>query len=78
MTLNVYAHAMPEEEADFSFADFGGPKRPYTAPTPEASPEKKNAVSPCDRQRYKNLERETGSEPATLSLGREPDPEEDQ
>ena len=31
-TLRVYAHAMREEERDLSFADFGGPGRPYTAP----------------------------------------------
>ena len=30
------------------------------------------------RQGYENLERETGIEPATLSLGRESQPEEDQ
>ena len=31
LTLRVYAQAMPEEEADLSFAEFGSPKRPYTA-----------------------------------------------
>jgi integrase len=31
LTLRVYAHAMREEEQDLSFADFGGPGRPYTA-----------------------------------------------
>jgi len=33
LTLRVYAHAMPEEEADLSFADFDGAKRLYPAPT---------------------------------------------
>jgi len=42
LTLRVYAHAMPAEEADLSFADFAlsapesgfsdDPRRPYTAP----------------------------------------------
>jgi len=32
LTLRVYAHAMPEEESDLSFAEFGDPGRPYTAP----------------------------------------------
>jgi hypothetical protein len=36
LTLRVYAHAMHEAETDLSFADFGGPERPYTAPTPES------------------------------------------
>ena len=31
LTLRVYAHSMPEDEADVSFADFGAPRRPYTA-----------------------------------------------
>jgi integrase len=84
MTLNVYAHAMPEEEADLSFADFAGqqaghvfgseaasnaPRRPYTAPASITTPEQENAASPSDRQRYEIMERETGIEPATLSLG---------
>ena len=30
LTLRVYAHAMPEDEADVSFADFDAPKRRYT------------------------------------------------
>jgi integrase len=33
MTIRVYAHAMPEDETDLSFAEIGGPKRPYTALT---------------------------------------------
>ena len=32
LTMRVYAHAMREEESDLSFAEFGDPKRPYTAP----------------------------------------------
>ena len=37
LTLRVYAHALREEETDLSFADFDGPKRPYTAPTQTAA-----------------------------------------
>ncbi len=36
LTLRVYAHAMKNEETDLSFAEFGGPKRPYTAPRKES------------------------------------------
>lgn len=35
-TLRIYAHALREEEADLSFADFGtddGPRRPLPFPT---------------------------------------------
>ncbi len=32
LTLRVYAHAMPDEERDLSFAEFSDPKRPYAAP----------------------------------------------
>ena len=31
-TLRTYAHVMPEEEPDVSFADFGAPGRRYAAP----------------------------------------------
>ncbi len=31
-TLKVYAHAMRDDEVDLSFAEFGSPERPYTAP----------------------------------------------
>jgi hypothetical protein len=34
LTLRIYAHAMREEETDLSFAEFGGSKRLYPAPTP--------------------------------------------
>ena len=38
-TLRVYAHAMREEEKDLSFAELGGPGRPYTAPTLDLDPD---------------------------------------
>jgi len=69
LTLRVYAHALPIEESDLAFADFGGPGRPYTAP--DSTDEIRDANSPglSDRGRSGLLERETGIEPATLSLG---------
>ena len=35
LTLEVYAHVIPNEEPDRSFLDFGGSGRPYTAPPPD-------------------------------------------
>lgn len=32
LTLRVYAHAIPGEERDLSFAEFGDPGRPHPAP----------------------------------------------
>jgi hypothetical protein len=61
LTLRVYAHAMPGEERDLSFAEFGGPGRPYTAPE-SGSPESdsRNPVS--------SLVGRQGLEPWTLGL----------
>ena len=68
---------MPDEESDVSFANFGlgdGSKRLYPAPGDPGSPTNENTPGVTDRGRYQNLERETGIEPATLSLGNRPDP----
>jgi len=70
LTLKTYAHAMKEEEADLSSAEFGSPGRPYKAPVFDVAPEDENAPDPSDRGRSEFLERETGFEPATLSLGK--------
>ncbi len=70
LTLRVYAHALPVEEQDLAFADFGAPRRPYTAPGSKENLPNESAAELSTRGRYKNLERETGVEPATLSLGR--------
>ena len=67
-----------QEETDLSFADFDGPRRPYTAPALADELPNENAPDVTSRGRYQNMERETGLEPATLSLGRESEPEEDQ
>jgi len=73
LTLRTYAHVLPDREEDLSFADFvgvsGAPGRPQTAPQSDAAPESESAHGTSARGRSRNLERETGVEPATLSLG---------
>jgi hypothetical protein len=69
---------MPDEAPDLSFAEFGGTKRLYPAPGDPGSPPNKNTPGLSDRGHSQILERETGIEPATLSLGRESEPEENQ
>lgn len=74
LTLRTYAHVLPDREEDLSFADFVGvsdaPGRPQTAPHSDAAPEAESAPDATARERSRNLERETGVEPATLSLGK--------
>jgi len=61
LTLRTYAHALREEETDLSFAEFGGPGRPYTAPeTEEATDEASNPPE--------SLVGRQGLEPWTLGL----------
>jgi len=72
-TLETYAHMLPVEAGEMDFADFGAgsgvPKRHYPSPddgtaiTTDSSDDATNWI-----ERGK-LERETGFEPATLSLG---------
>ncbi len=73
LTLRVYAHALPVEEKDLAFADFGSPpsgsERLYPAPGRGVESSNGNAPAGTGRGRYEILERETGFEPATLSLG---------
>ena len=59
LRLRVYAHAMPEDEADVSFADFDAPRRPYTAPTDEEP-------STESRNHANSMARREGLEPPTL------------
>jgi hypothetical protein len=71
LTLKTYAHAIREEEADLSFAEFHtaeGPERPYTAPAADADTTNENAPDASGRGRFENLEHETGLEPATPTL----------
>ncbi len=72
LTLRTYAHVIPNEETDLGFADFAlphGPGRPYTAPTRTGVSKDESAAELTAQRRFGNLERETGLEPATLSLG---------
>ena len=76
LTLRVYAHALPAEPGDLGFADFepsasagGVAIRRYPSLDSEALPEDESAPAASPRRRIGILERETGLEPATLSLG---------
>jgi hypothetical protein len=73
LTLRTYAHALPVSEDDLAFADIGAAKnvakRRYASPHSEDDPTNENAPDLTSRGHYENLERETGIEPATLSLG---------
>ena len=77
LTLRVYAHALPVDEADLAFADFGGPRAHRTAPDgtnraprDDAAPSREEVSDANRATRLTNpLERETGFEPATLGLG---------
>jgi hypothetical protein len=51
---------LPQEETDLSFADFGGSKRLYPAPSDLSDAPNKNAPGLSDRGQWKNLEHETG------------------
>ena len=65
------AHVLGGEERDVSFADFGArnaAERLYASPSPWAEPSNDEAPGATGRGRPRNLERETGFEPATLSL----------
>ncbi len=59
MTLRVYAHAMPEDETDLSFAELDGDKRRYTATDDIA------AIAES-RNYAETLARREGFEPPTL------------
>ena len=69
MTRRVYAHALREEETDLSFLDFGGTKRHPRGTKARAAFQTKTPPRPTHRGHSRNVERETGIEPATLSLG---------
>ena len=60
-TLEVYVHAMPNDETDLSFAEFGSPGRPYTAPDENGAGER--LANPA-----KYLVELGGIEPPTLRL----------
>ena len=60
LTLRTYAHVMPEEESDVSFANFGGSKRLYPAPSNLGTTPNNNTPGLNDRGHWEKLERETG------------------
>ena len=60
---------MPEAESDVSFADFGGSKRLYRAPSEDGPRSDTSGAALSDQDHWEKMERETGLEPATLSLG---------
>ena len=64
----MYAHVIPEGPTDLSFLDFGGTKRHPrgTKRIGASAMEKPHRVTP--RRGFGIMERETGFEPATLSL----------
>ncbi len=64
LTLRTYAHAMREEEADLSFAEFGT-GRHQTAPEADGAASNEDAPATSQRGRFGIVERETGIEPAT-------------
>jgi len=74
ITLRTYTHALPTQEQDLSFADFGELGRPPRG-TPARDQAESTGESDGARARKATsqqtilLERETGLEPATLSLG---------
>ena len=76
LTLKTYAHAIREEEADLTFANFVGSgvsERLYTSPDFEKSQDpnhNENAPGLSDRGRFESLEHETELEPATPTLAR--------
>ncbi len=70
LTLRVYAHALREEETDLSFLDFGGTKRHPRGTEPKRAAAMKKPLRVTPRRGLGSLERETGFEPATLSLGK--------
>jgi hypothetical protein len=61
LTLEVYAHAMRDDDVDLSFADFGAPRQPYTAPDENGAGDE--LANPA-----KSLVELGGIEPPTLRL----------
>ncbi len=69
LTLRVYAHELREEETDLSFLDFGGTKRHPRGTERKRAVAMKKPLRVTPRRGLDFLERETGLEPATVSLG---------
>ncbi len=75
LTLRVCAHAMRDEEHDLSFAEFGGSKRLYPAPTPESdngeSPDPAESMARREgfARSLRSLSESTTAEPAWARSG---------
>ena len=69
ITLRVYAHGVPDEPTDLRFLDFGGAKGQPDGTHRRVASQTKTPPRLSDRGHWEKLERETGFEPATLSLG---------
>ena len=69
LTLRVFTQALREEETDLSFLDFGGTRRHPRGTERRAAAATRKPPRATARRGFENLERETGVEPATLSLG---------
>jgi len=69
ITLRTYAHVVPDEPTDLEFLDFGGTKRHPGGTKANRAADATTRDPASDRNREVYLERETGFEPATLSLG---------
>jgi len=68
-TLNHYAHAMREDDEDLAFLDLGVAKRRYASPSSNVERSSDEPEHTTNQNHWGKLERETGFEPATLSLG---------
>ena len=69
LTLRVYAHALPVEAGDMDFADFGAAADSRRGMRRTSDVSERLYPSPTLRDIRLSMERETGFEPATLSLG---------
>jgi len=68
LTLRVYAHALREEEQDLGFLDFGGTKRHPDGTSRSSVAGTRKPLRATPRRGSRNLEHETGLEPATTTL----------
>ena len=66
LTLRVYAHAMPEEDVDLSFLDFGGTKRHPRGTKDRSTNPARSAPRSNPRRAMGNVARREGLEPPTL------------
>jgi hypothetical protein len=75
--LAVYAHALREEEADLSFLDFGGTRRHARGTVLRTAAGITKPPRANTRRGLRILEHETGLEPATPTLARAEEDEDD-